>query len=185
LDLTREVISSEKGKPSPRTKTTQFQHAFRLIKDNDWSYRRVSKTVNIERGQLKRQYEAFCRSKKPLSEYVYTPLKTGRKCLLSENSLASLRIAAHSLDGVGHPTSKPSLNAVISRLAKRRKRMSYSTLMRYRRRTNIPKKTVRNGVSSRGAKSESDFILDFSRKLKYVVNKYNIKRHQMYVFFSE
>jgi hypothetical protein len=187
IDLTEIVTSRQRGQ-KPRTKTALFRAAFTLLKYGNKSLRNVASTLSINRRKLKSYYEIFLLSKLTIAEYHYSPLKTGRKGTLSTQDISIMKICAHTLDGVGHPTSKVTLNSLILRLqegssSSRRIPLSRASLMRYRRLTQLPKKTVRNGTAVREAKSKEEFIIHYHDQLVQVITKYMIRKELMLNLF--
>jgi hypothetical protein len=180
LEVTEEIVALSRGLPTQRTKTTKFRYAIGLVREGKKSIRAAAEECGISRKQLKSQYTLFCESDSPLCDYKFVPLKKGRKDLLSSSQVSCLRITTHALDGLGHPVSKTSMNQLIMRLTRGKTIRSRSTLSKYRRRTRLPKKTVRNGPSVRKAKSKAEYILDFHDKLNDVITKYKIKKELMY-----
>jgi hypothetical protein len=187
IDITELIMSKNLDRKRPRTKTTLFRAAFTLLAGGK-SIRYVGKTLSINRKKLKAYYEAFLLSKKDLEDYVFCPLKQGRKSTLSTQDISIMKICAHTLDSVGYPTSKISMNALILRLQEgshsKRKKLSRASLMRYRRLTQLPRKTVRNGTSARSSKSKEEFIVDYHQKYVDVVTRFQIRKEFMFVFIS-
>jgi hypothetical protein len=179
LEVTEEIVALSRGLPTRRTKTTKYRYAIGLVQTEEKSLRGAAELCDISRKQLKKQYEHFCDSNIPLDEYKFVSLKKGRKDVLSNSQVSILRVAVHALDGVGHPVSKTTMNHMIMRLNGGQKILSRATLSKYRKRTRIPKKTVRNGPSVRNAKSKAEFILDFHEKLNDVITKYKIRKELM------
>jgi hypothetical protein len=180
LEVTEEIVALSRGLPTVRTKSTKYRHAIGMVHTGGTSMRKAAELCGISRKQLKLQYAIFCESGMLLCDYKYIKLKRGRKSSLSSGEVATVRIAAHTLDGLGHPTSKTSLNEMIVGVSGTKKILSRATLSKYRRKTKLPKKTVRNGPSVRLAKSKAEYILDFHDKLKAVITKYKIKKELMY-----
>jgi hypothetical protein len=186
IALTEIVMSRQKGQ-TPRTKTALFRAAFKLLNVEGKSLRFVASLLSINRKKLKNYYDAFLKSNKSISEYHYAPMKSGRKGTLSTQEISIMRICAHAMDGAGHPASKVSLNSLIHRLQEgsarsKRAPLSRASLMRYRRLTRLPKKTVRNGTSVRGAKSKEEFIVHYHRLLEEVITRYQIRKELMFVY---
>jgi hypothetical protein len=186
LEITKECVDADnESLSSARTKTTKYREAFESLASGEKSLTCIAKEMRVTRKHLRQHYEKFIQSGKSFSEYRFKKLKKGRKTILSFSQISSIRIAAYTLDNIGHPTSKPSLNSIIRQIAgisHKRKSMSYSSLLRYRRKISIPKRTVRNGPSVRGEKSKAEYIFDFHMKYEEVINKFRIPKHMMFVF---
>jgi hypothetical protein len=165
------------------SRTTCFRRAFTLLQNGHCSIRHAAKTYKLKRKQLKNQYKLFIDSKVDVSEWVYVSLKRGRKPFLNSQNLSSLRIAAHTMDSIGHPVSRPSLNQMIQSLNQKEsrnvKKPAKSTLRKWQNKLRISKKAIRNGCSARSSKSQVEFIVDFGDRLHSVVSKYSIKKKHM------
>jgi hypothetical protein len=167
--------------------TARFREAFELIMDQNHSIRQASKKCKISRQRLKLQYSLFVESNIPLSEFCYVK-KMGRKKKLTPQNQEVLRIAAHTLDSVGHPLSKVTMNDIIKKLHQNEnngveEELSRSTLSRYRKEAKIPQRSVRNGISVRSKKSQVEYIDDFSIVYDEVLKQYFIRKELMYVLF--
>jgi hypothetical protein len=183
-------LSSRKSNQKYMTKTARFREAFRLLKIGV-SMRRVAGVLNLNRKTLMSHYSKFIDSQIDIDEYRYKDFsKKGRKSFLDENSEEALIVAAHSLDAVGHPVSRPSLDSIISVLHQKESRITRtksgavarSTLYRWRKKAKIPKKSIRNGSAARKEKSTVEYIADFYMKLELVLRLFNIKKIHMYNF---
>jgi hypothetical protein len=167
--------------------TARYREAFKLIMDQNYSIRNASKKCKISRQRLKLQYSKFVESKIPLSEFSYVH-KMGRKKMLTVQNQEILRVAAHTLDSVGHPLSKVTMNDIIKKLHQNEnngveEELSRSTLSRYRKEAKIPQRSVRNGISVRSKKSQVEYIDDFAIVYDEVLKQYFIRKELMYNFF--
>jgi hypothetical protein len=170
------------------TKTVKYRRAFNLIKTGGVSIRQASISFSLNRKQLAKEYTKFVDSGIEICEWIYEKPKKGRKPLLNPINEASMRIAIHTLDSIGHPASGPSLNQIIQKLKQKESRKNQSnkgpcksSLRRYRLKSKIPKKSVRNGTTARSDKSKEEYILDFAEKLQHVISLYSIKKKHMFV----
>jgi hypothetical protein len=189
VDKMSSLFDVDVGQKSPvkfHSVTSRYREAFTMIKDQKYSFRQAARKCKVSRKRLKFQYELFLDSNVEISDFIYVK-KIGRKKLLSPANQEILRIAAHTLDSVGHPLSRVTMNDVIRQLHKNEnngdEKLSKSSLLRYRREAKIPQRSVRNGISVRSKKTQVEYIDDFAEKYDEVVKQYSIRKELMYVSF--
>jgi hypothetical protein len=183
MSVLLEMSSPQTSPKKFHSLTARYREAFRLISEQNHSIRQAALQCHVSRQRLKIHYSTFVETKTLLSEYVFEE-KVGRKPLLSPKKQSILRMCAHTLDSVGHPLSRVSMNDVIIKLHQQENhtietRIPRSTLQRYRKEAKIPQKSVRNGISARTAKSQVHYIDDFAKKYDEVVKEFKIKTRLM------
>jgi hypothetical protein len=161
------------------SKTLQYRAAFQMMDEGSRRPNKIAEICRLPRKTLKAKRAQFLASKLPIEEWHFVPGKRGRKPLLDEKAEVALKIAAHTLDHVGHPCSRSFMNEMIKNLKDKNQRGSRSTFFKWRRRARMPRKVVRNGPAIRAKKSEVDFIDGFHCLMKETVTKYGIKREFM------
>jgi hypothetical protein len=189
-DLLKYAMSHKNTLPTPSkymTNTARYRLAFTALGSGQLSMRAASVHFSIARKKLRHHYDLFLASRLAICEFEFVIQKRGRKSLLSEEGLSALKIAAHTLDHIGHPVSTTSLNKIITSLHEKEtkkiklKPLPSSTLSNWRRKTKIPKQSVRNGPSSRESKSTAYYIEGFYFLLVEIITKYSIKKENMFV----
>lgn len=171
-------VAPTKAPARNATRTVRYRTAFQMM-DEGGRPNKIAQICRLPRKTLKARREEFLASKLLIDEWNFVPPKQGRKPLLDGKAEVALKIAAHTLDHVGHPCSRSSMNQMIKNLKDKNRRGSRSTFWRWRQRAKMPRKAVRNGPAIRAKKSEVEYIDGFHRLMKEIVAKYRIKKEFM------